>query len=270
MCRVSDVRSAMKRCLDEADGSTATATALALLLPRAATTVPGDGDRIRVALGDIESVETLALFVALERVREEGDRGRAHRAGRRGPRQPGGGRWPGGRRAGRAVRPHRGLRRATADLLPAHRGAVLPGGRPGDVPRLAVPGRRDVHGALAWLDHGGLGQHRRGGGGDRVRRDQLRLRRRGARHRAAAWQRQGHGARHPQHQLRDGAVSRHLPRPRDSRDRRERRGHVRQLRLAGGQPGQRAGPAGATPHGVAGDRRGPAVRDRGAGAARAP
>ena len=32
----------------------------------------GDEQRIRVALGDIESVETLALFEALERVREEG------------------------------------------------------------------------------------------------------------------------------------------------------------------------------------------------------
>ena len=32
----------------------------------------GDGQSIRVALGDIESVETLALFVALERVRDEG------------------------------------------------------------------------------------------------------------------------------------------------------------------------------------------------------
>ncbi|MGH3459425.1 ABC transporter substrate-binding protein [Aeromicrobium sp.] len=32
----------------------------------------GDGDTIKVALGDIESVETLALFLALERVRERG------------------------------------------------------------------------------------------------------------------------------------------------------------------------------------------------------
>lgn len=32
----------------------------------------GDGGKIRVALGDIESVETLALFIALERVRERG------------------------------------------------------------------------------------------------------------------------------------------------------------------------------------------------------
>lgn len=31
-----------------------------------------DGGSIRVALGDIESVETLALFIALERVRQEG------------------------------------------------------------------------------------------------------------------------------------------------------------------------------------------------------
>ena len=31
-----------------------------------------DADKIRVALGDIESVETLALFIALERVRDEG------------------------------------------------------------------------------------------------------------------------------------------------------------------------------------------------------
>ncbi len=51
----------------------AAAAALALLLSAC-----GDGagvvtkTRIRVALGDIESVETLALFIALERVREEG------------------------------------------------------------------------------------------------------------------------------------------------------------------------------------------------------
>ena len=32
----------------------------------------GDGGKIRVALGDIESVETLALFIALERVRKRG------------------------------------------------------------------------------------------------------------------------------------------------------------------------------------------------------
>ena len=32
----------------------------------------GDGNTIKVALGDIESVETLALFIALERVRERG------------------------------------------------------------------------------------------------------------------------------------------------------------------------------------------------------
>ena len=32
----------------------------------------GDGGSIKVALGDIESVETLALFIALERVRERG------------------------------------------------------------------------------------------------------------------------------------------------------------------------------------------------------
>ena len=32
----------------------------------------GDGGTIKVALGDIESVETLALFIALERVRERG------------------------------------------------------------------------------------------------------------------------------------------------------------------------------------------------------
>jgi NitT/TauT family transport system substrate-binding protein len=32
----------------------------------------GDGGKIKVALGDIESVETLALFIALERVRERG------------------------------------------------------------------------------------------------------------------------------------------------------------------------------------------------------
>ncbi len=52
--------------------ATATATALALLSSACGDDGAGDGDRIRVALGDIESVETLALFVALERVREEG------------------------------------------------------------------------------------------------------------------------------------------------------------------------------------------------------
>jgi NitT/TauT family transport system substrate-binding protein len=32
----------------------------------------GGGGKIRVALGDIESVETLALFIAMERVRKRG------------------------------------------------------------------------------------------------------------------------------------------------------------------------------------------------------
>ena len=51
----------------------AAAAALALLLSACGDGAGGgDEDTIRVALGDIESVETLALFIALERVREEG------------------------------------------------------------------------------------------------------------------------------------------------------------------------------------------------------
>lgn len=54
----------------------ALAATAALALPLAGcggdSSAGGDGGSIRVALGDIESVETLALFIALERVREEG------------------------------------------------------------------------------------------------------------------------------------------------------------------------------------------------------
>jgi NitT/TauT family transport system substrate-binding protein len=50
----------------------ATLSTTALLTLAACSGADDDSDRIRVALGDIESVETLALFVALERVRERG------------------------------------------------------------------------------------------------------------------------------------------------------------------------------------------------------
>lgn len=55
-------------------GAAATAMVLGLSLAACGDDAGsgGDADTIRVALGDIESVETLALFIALERVRDRG------------------------------------------------------------------------------------------------------------------------------------------------------------------------------------------------------
>ena len=59
-------------------GALAATLALALVAAAAATTAAAraaaaeGGGKIRVALGDIESVETLALFIAMERVRKRG------------------------------------------------------------------------------------------------------------------------------------------------------------------------------------------------------
>ena len=121
------------------------------------------GGTIRVALGDIESVETLALFIALDRVRAAGHQGRADRARRRGPRQPGRGRRPGRRRPRRAVRPDPGLGRSAADLLPAPAPALLPRRRQGRVPQLAGARRQDAGRALPRLDERGPRPHHRAG-----------------------------------------------------------------------------------------------------------
>ena len=194
-------------------------------------------------------------------------RGRADRALRRGPRQPGRRRRAGRRRPRRAVRPDPGLGRSAADLLPAAAPALLPRRRQGRLPRLAGARRRDDRGALARLDERGARPHHRAGGGDRVRQGQLRPGRRGAGDGAAARQRQGRDARHPEQELRDVRGAGQVPRPADAGDARERRGAVRQHRVAEGERAVRPGPARGDPHGLAVDQGGPAVR---AGRARAP
>ncbi len=178
--------------------ATVTATALALLSSACGDDGAGDGDRIRVALGDIESVETLALFVALERVREEGveveltelaDEDLANQAVVGGQADVGLG-APYALIEGSDAPLRIFCQLTAARFFPVVDQATYPDWQSLDGETFTVHSRGSTTEALA--------QHRRGGGGDRVRRDQLRLRRRGARHRAAAWQHQGDGPRHPQ------------------------------------------------------------------------
>ena len=216
---------------------------------------------IRVALGDIESVETLALFIALERVRERGievelielaDEDLANQAVVGGQADVG---------LGAPYGLIEGSARSAADLLPA---ADACGSSPWSTRPPTPTGSRST----ARRSRCTRGARRPRRSPDIIEQEEgiefgeisYVPGRGGARDGAAARQRQGRRARHPEQELRDERGARQVPRAADARDRSERRGAVRQHRVAEAERGVGPGPARGDPHGLALDRRGPLVR----------
>ena len=200
--------------------------ALALFLSLAACGEDGDsggdseggGGSIRVALGDIESVETLALFIAMERVRKRGtdvevielaDEDLANQAVVGGQADVGLG-APYGliQGSGAPLRIVCQLQRIR--FFPVVDKAAYPDWQSLDGETFGVHSRGSTSEALARIIEEEEGK---------LRRDRLRAGRRGARDRAAAREPQGRHARHSDPELRDVRGAGQIPFPPDARDR---------------------------------------------------
>ena len=187
---------------------------------------------MRIGLGDIATVETLNLLIALERVKERGvdveftafkDEDIAAQAVVNGQVDVGIG------------TPYALIQKVEAPIRIFYQLSTLkfyPVVDAGGVPGLAVARRPAVRLSRPRLRHRGDGQPARRAERHRVRRDQLRAGLGGARGRADAGQYQGDLPRHRQQEPGHGAGAGQVPRPADRRGQRQRRGALRPPRVA--------------------------------------
>ncbi len=228
-----------------------------------------DQGAIRVALGDIESVETLNLFIALEHVRERGvevettelaDEDLANQAVVSGQSDVGLG-APYGLIEGSSAPLRIFCQLQTLRYFPVVDKAAYPDWQALDGEPFTVHSRGSSTEALARLVEQEEGIEF--GEISYVSSSEIR---------ANALLRgnvRGHHARHPEQELRDERVARTVPHAALAGDRSERRGVLRQHRVAEAEREDGADLARGNPDRMACDRGGSLVRDGGARAARA-